>query len=443
MVVFAGMEFIFRFLPIFLVLFYMVPKRFRETLLLLGSIVFYAAGEIRFLPVLLGAIGLNYLLGNLKQKKRLRIAAVILDVLLLAVFKVLSVTADSQLLPLGISFYLFRMISYQGDLLRGEIEGKPTLRDTALYFGMFPQILSGPIMRYGEGQFGAPREYRLEKLEDGFKYFILGLGMKVLLADRLAIFWNDMQTIGFANISTPLAWLGMFSYSLRLYFDFWGYSLMAAGIGMMVGFGFIRNFDHPYAARSISDFYRRWHMTLGSWFRDYVYIPLGGSRAGKGRVAVNLLAVWLLTGIWHGSGINFCIWGGILGILVVTEKLWTGKILQKIPLLGNLYVLLLIPLTWMVFAINDGKQLWIYFGRLFPFFGQMDSYVNQNDMMNYLHTYGGLLAVGALLCIPWVFEYYEKHKRSVFIILLLLVIFWVSVYFIISQEGNPFLYFKF
>jgi alginate O-acetyltransferase complex protein AlgI len=298
-------------------------------------------------------------------------------------------------------------------------------------------------MRYGDGEFDYPRQYRLERIEDGFKYFILGFGMKILLADRLAIFWNDMQTIGFASISTPLAWLGMFSYSLRLYFDFWGYSLMAAGVGMMVGFEFIQNFGHPYAARSVSDFYRRWHTTLGSWFRDYIYIPLGGSRAGKGRTVLNLLAVWLLTGIWHGSGWNFCIWGGILGVLIVSEKLWTGRILKRVPLIGNLYVILLIPLTWVVFAISDLKQLGLYFSRLFPFFGQTAYYVNQNDFSVYLQTYGALLVTGLLLCVPQVFEYYEKHKKNTGVILILLTAFWFSVYFVVSQEGNPFMYLRF
>ncbi len=268
MVNFAGMEFIFRFLPVFLILFYLVPRRFRETVLLLASLVFYAFGELTFLPLLMAAIVVNYLLGRKPHKKYVLITAIILDVLLLAVFKGLSITVDSSLLPLGISFYLFRMISYQADLLRGEIRDKPSFRDVALYFCMFPQVLSGPIMRYGEGEFDYPREYRLPNIEDGFKYFILGFGMKILLADRLVIVWNDIQNVGFASISTPMAWLGMAAYSLQLYFDFWGYSLMAAGIGMMAGFQFIQNFNHPYAARSVSDFYRRWHISLGSWFRS-------------------------------------------------------------------------------------------------------------------------------------------------------------------------------
>lgn len=440
---FAGLEFIFRFLPIFLIVFYIVPRRFRDTVLLFASLVFYGFGELTFLPLFLAAIVLNYLLGRNRHKKHLMILAISLDVILLVLFKGLSIVDDSRLLPLGISFYLFKMISYQADLLRGEIREKPRFRDVALYFCMFPQVLSGPIMRYGDGEFDYPREYRMRRIEDGFQYFILGFGMKILLADRLAILWNDIQTAGFVSISTPMAWLGMLSYSLRLYFDFWGYSLMAAGIGMMVGFEFIRNFNHPYAARSVSDFYRRWHMTLGNWFRDYVYIPLGGSRVGSGRLIFNLMVVWLLTGIWHGSGINFLIWGAVLGILIVTEKLWTERFLSKNPLLGHLYMILIIPLTWMIFAVHDLGQLVTYLGRLFPFFGTTASYVNQEDYLNCLHNYGILLVIGIVLCIPGVFNYYQKHKRNVGIVLTLVAIFWASVYFAVIQERNPFMYLNF
>lgn len=441
--IFTEMGFIFRFLPIFLIIFYIVPRRFRETVLLLASLIFYGFGELTFLPLLVAATVVNYLMGRNRQKKVFLITAIVLDVLLLAVFKGLSISVDSRLLPLGISFYLFRMISYQADLLRGDIRENPRFRDVALYFCMFPQVLSGPIMRYGEGEFDYPREYRLKNIEDGIKYFVIGLGMKILLADRLVILWNDIQTVGFASISTPMAWLGMMAYSLQLYFDFWGYSLMAAGIGMMVGFEFIRNFDHPYAARSVSEFYRRWHMTLGSWFRDYVYIPLGGSRAGFGRLVFNLMTVWLLTGIWHGSGFNYIIWGVILGSLIVIEKLWIGKFLKRFPLIGNLYMILLIPLTWIVFAINDLGQLAVYFRRLFPFLGTTEGFINQGDYLACLKNYGIMLIVGILLCFPRVNDYYQKHKQNVSIILSLLAIFWFSIYFVVSQEGNPFAYLKF
>lgn len=371
------------------------------------------------------------------------VCAVAADVLILAVFKGLAVFVDSTLLPLGISFYIFKMISFQADVLRGEIMGKPRLRSTALYFTMFPQVTSGPIMRYSEGEFGWEKSSSLEQFEDGLKYFILGLGMKALLADRLAILWNDLQMIGFQSISTSLAWFGALGYSLRLYFDFWGYSLMASGLLVMLGYDFIENFNHPYASRSISEFYRRWHVTLGSWFRDYVYFPLGGSRCKKGRLAFNLALVWLLTGIWHGNGLNYIIWGAALGGFVILEKLLYGKYLQKIPVIGTIYVLALIPLTWVIFAITDLQQLGIYFGRLFPFAGGAGIAVNSQDIVRYAGNYGVYFIAGIILCIPAVFKFYEEHKKNPVIILLLTAIFWLSVYFLSSSAGNPFMYLNF
>ncbi|MCI9663206.1 MAG: MBOAT family protein [Lachnospiraceae bacterium] len=458
MVNFAGLEFIFRFLPVFLVIYYVVPSRGRDYVLLLGSFLFYAMGEPVFLLLLLTLTLVNHFVGRkIKEqqggykmfplqkakRKRLLIFVLILDVGVLALFKGLSTFVDSSLLPLGISFYIFKMISFQVDMYRGDIWEKPDLKSTALYFTMFPQVVSGPIMRYDDGEFGARRECGPEKFEDGLKYFVIGLGMKVLLADRIGILWNDLQMIGFQSISTPLAWFGAAGYSLQLYFDFWGYSMMASGILVMLGYEFIQNFDHPYASRSISEFYRRWHMTLGSFFRDYVYIPMGGSRCKKGRMLLNLALVWILTGIWHGNGPNFLIWGAVLGIFIILEKVFYGKALSKIPVVGNLYVLALIPLTWVVFAITDLRQLGIYFGRLFPFIGGEGIAVNSQDIVRYSQTYGGLFVAGIVLCIPGVFHFYEKHKKNPVFVLLLAAVFWYCVYFMSSSAGNPFMYFKF
>lgn len=458
MVSFSSMEFIFRFLPIFLVAYFVTPVKYRDLTLLAGSLIFYAVGEPVFIFVLILTTLVNYFLGRKiwkqgegffvqdwqkKKRKRLAAGAVIFDVLVLAVFKGLAIFCDSALLPLGISFYIFKMISFQVDLLRGELWSIPQFRNVALYFTMFPQVTSGPIMRYNEGEFGWEKSSSLEQVEDGLKYFILGLGMKVLLADRLAILWNDLQMIGFQSISTALAWFGAAGYSLRLYFDFWGYSLMASGLMVMLGYDFIENFHHPYGAKSIADFYRRWHITLGSWFKDYVYIPMGGSRCSKGRLVLNLALVWLLTGIWHGNGFNFVIWGAILGFFIILEKLFYGKALQKIPVIGNLYVLLLIPLTWVIFAVTDLKQLGIYFGRLFPFIGGAGIAVNSQDIIRYAGNYGIYFATGILLCIPAVFNYYEKHKKNPIIILLLVLIFWLSIYHLSISAGNPFMYLKF
>ena len=458
MVSFSSLEFLFRFLPIFLVVYFVTPSKYREITFLLGSIVFYAMGEPVFILVLLGATGLNYLLADRsmrmrdgfevhdwqqKVRRKYLILAVILDLLLLVTFKVLGSAVDSSLLPLGISFYVFKMISFQADIYKQEIRYSPKFRNVALYFMMFPQVVSGPVMRYDEGAFEQGKECSLQQMEEGLFYFAAGLGMKVLLADRLAILWNDLQMIGFQSISTPLAWFGAAGYSLQLYFDFWGYSLMASGILVMLGYEFIENFHHPYAARTIGEFYRRWHMTLGSFFRDYVYIPMGGSRCSKGKMVLNLAVVWLLTGIWHGNGIHFVIWGILLGVLVILEKVFYGKALLKLPVFGNLYVLFVIPLTWVVFAITDLQQLVTYFGRLFPFIGGAGVAVNSQDIVKYSQNYGILFFVGILLCIPAVFTWMEKHRKNILVVLLLTGVFWASVYFMASSAGNPFMYLKF
>lgn len=458
MVSFSSLEFLFRFLPIFLLIYFIVPAKYRETALVAGSVVFYAVGEPVFILVLVVLTFLNYLLAmqvwkagegfslhewQKKRRKRLMIQAVVLDAAVLVVFKVLGSFVDNSLLPLGISFYTFKMISFQVDLYRKEMWDKPKFQYTALYFMMFPQVVSGPIMRYNEGKFDLERTCGTEQFEDGLKYFIAGLGMKVLLADRLAILWNDLQMIGFQSISTPLAWLGAAGFSLQLYFDFWGYSLMASGLLVMLGYNFIENFNHPYAAKSISEFYRRWHVTLGSWFRDYVYIPLGGSRCSGKRMVFNLAVVWLLTGIWHGNGFNYVIWGVALGVFIILEKLLYGKYLEKLPILGHLYVIALIPITWVIFAINNLSQLGIYLGRMFPFLGGAGLAVNERDIIKYAADYGALFAAGIILCIPGVFGFFEKYKKNPVVILLLAAVFWYSVYFLSSSAGNPFMYLNF
>ena len=349
----------------------------------------------------------------------------------------------SAVLPLGLSFFLFKMISFQIDVYRGEMVQKPGFRQTAVYFVMFPQLVSGPIMRFHEGGFGEEeREYSWEKVEEGLQYFIAGLGTKVLLADRLAILWKDIHMIGYESISTPLAWLGAVGYSMELYFDFWGYSLMASGLCLMLGYPFIENFRHPYASKSISEFWRRWHITLGSFFRDYVYIPLGGSREGMGVTMRNLLAVWLLTGLWHGGSLNFILWGLVLFALIAIERLALGKLFGKFPLIGRFFVLAMIPVTWVIFAVTDLRELGIYLERMFPFNGGGIA-VNPRDFIKYLGMYWYYLLAGVVWCVPAVSGFFKKHRRHPAVVLLSAAIFWLSVYCVVSMENNPFAYLKF
>ena len=455
--VFNSLEFLFRYLPVFLAAFYLTPPRYRNITLFIGSILLYACAQPRYVLLLLAVTFLNYLIGlrmmeslslphrrqRLRAKRKWLLLAAATDLGILAFFKIGNVASGNLLLPLGLSFYTFRLVSYQADIYLGKIGAEPSFWRMGSYICMFPQIASGPIMRYEEAQEGLWGErINPEQFEEGLRLLILGLASKTLLADRLGILWNDIQTIGFESISTPLAWLGAFAYSLQIYFDFEGYSLMAVGIGRMIGLPYIRNFDQPYSAISISDFWRRWHITLGSWFRDYVYIPMGGNRVGKLRLAGNLAFVWLLTGLWHGNGLNFLLWGLALGVLVILEKLLYGGLLKKHRLFSHLYVWFLIPLTWMIFAIPDVGEIGVYFARLFPFFGVGET-LNAGDILKYLAMYWPFLLAGVFCCIPAVSRFYERWKKKWFVTALLAVLFWISVYRLSVSAGNPFLYFSF
>ena len=463
MVNFSGLEFIFRFLPVFLIIYWIIPSRYRDALLFAGSLVFYAFGAKLFVILLFLLVLVNYVLGEMVwvmpgrrrkvQQRQMLVTIVTVDVIVLIVFKILALKVKASLLPLGLSFYIFKMISYQADLYLGRMRRRPSFMQAAAYFTMFPQIAQGPIMRFSQGWIDKPTNVRrqtvyiersvsLAKVEDGICFFAMGLGMKILIADRLGILWNEIIKIGFESISTPLAWLGAVGYSLELYFDFWGYSLMAAGIGLMLGFRFVQNFIHPYAACGIADFYRRWHATLGSWFRDYVYIPLGGSRCGTFAVIRNLMIVWLLTGFWHGGTLNFVIWGLVLGLLIVWEKFVVKGLIRRVPLIGHLHVIVLIPLTWVIFAISDLKELGIYFTRLFPFFGTGTA-VNPGDFAKYMGIYWPFLTAGILLCVPVFYNLVIWKRRNPIVIALLAVVFWCSVYYSSISAGNPFMYFSF
>jgi alginate O-acetyltransferase complex protein AlgI len=461
MLTFSDLRFIFRIFPILVLIYYITPTKLRAWVLLIGSIALYAVGEPYFVLLLLGLTVLNYLLGKGVHalrgggRKFLLALALLLDIGALATFKVLGTYVDSAFLPVGISFYCFKMISYQADLYRGKMVTRPSFRDTALYFCFFAQILQGPVTRFDfithnhlwrERHYAvSEKEHRkkvLEDVDDGLRYFILGLSMKILLADHLAMLWNQLKTIGFETISTPLAWLGAYGYSLELYFDFWGYSLMAAGLGVMLGFPFVKNFDQPYGACGVADFYRRWHITLGMFLRDYVYFPLGGSRCGKIRTIFNLLVVWIITGIWHGLTPNFLIWGLTLFFLIVMEKfLWNRWKFTRL-VMGHFHVLVLIPLTWVVFAIPDLTELGFYMMRLFPFWGHGIS-VNPLDFSRYGVGFFGFFITGLILLIPGVYRLMVNNRKKPVMSVILFTLFWLCVYSLCTSAGNPFMYLKF
>ena len=424
----------------------------------LGSLVFYAFGDIRSLPVFIICIVINYLISfkTAERKGAFLFLIVAFDVLMLAFFKFAFGYGQGIILPLGISFFTFKMISFQVDLYTGKIKHFPGLLNEVAYFSMFPQVTQGPIMRYedydkndlisGKADMFFILRDRLkvcfERLEDGLFWFTLGFGMKILIADHLSMMWKDIGTIGYESISTPLAWAGVICYTLNLYFDFWGYSLMAAGLGVCLGFPFVENFDHPYASGSVSEFYRRWHVTLGRWFRDYVYIPLGGSRKGQKRTAVNLVIVWLLTGLWHGVTFNFLIWSGALLIMILFEKFILSSKKGLLKVIGRVNVLLFIPLTWVIFAINSTRDLCDYFFRLFPVMGEGIA-VNHGDFGKLVGMYGIFMAAGLVFLIPQVFDFIKKRKDDIAVKVLALVLFWICACVASTKAGNPFMYLSF
>ena len=469
--VFSSLTFLFRFLPIFLIVYYIFPKKYRNICLFGGSIIFYACGEPFYVFLILCSLIYNYSIAFLMDKyiykkgtKRLILLfALIIDFGLLFFFKytdffIRNINSLYQLitnthteyfsllnvgLPLGISFYTFQIVSYVLDIYYRKYPCENNLLHLGVYLCMFPQLIAGPIITYPQLQNEIKnRTYTKEQFENGLQIFILGLGSKVILANRIGILWHSIQTIGYDSLTMPLAWLGAFAFSFQLYFDFYGYSLMALGLGKMLGFTIPNNFDHPYLSLTLSDFFRRWHITLGKWFKEYIYIPLGGNRKGTIKTICNLLIVWFLTGFWHGASWNFILWGMSICLLIIIEKYTYGKYLKKFKVLGFIYMIFLVPLSWMIFAITDISDIAIYFTKMFSF--TLDnSILNINNFISYLKSYG-LLILCCFFCSTYLPDklFHQYRKKPLGIITISLV-FWISVYYLANSINNPFLYFRF
>lgn len=455
---------------------YLAFPKYRNIILLTGSLIFYGVGEPYFVLLLLFSVFINYGFSRYmfwepsspqshrkqkaaKRRKRALIFALVFDLSVLFVFKYWDFVAGninklsghgflpllSLALPLGISFYTFQMISYQIDCYRGTVtdQERAGFIPFATYVCMFPQLIAGPIVRYGDvsGRM-AGRRLRIRDIENGLKLFTVGLGLKVILANQIGTLWNVIMTAGAGRLHVLVAWLGAFAYSFQIYFDFWGYSVMAMGLGKMLGFSIPRNFNNPYVSRSVAEFWRRWHMTLGSWFREYVYFPLGGSRRGSARTILNLLAVWALTGLWHGADWNFVLWGTVFFLLISLEKKTCGKCLENSKALGHIYVVLLIPATWVIFAITDMGQLFGYLGNMVGYHRE-EILVGMTQLVRYLKEYAALLIACVIFATPLPGKFYWKWKDRWFMVVLLLLIFWWSVREIVSGSNNPFLYFRF
>lgn len=471
--IFSSFDFLFRFLPVFLFLYFACPERHRNLCLFAGSLAFYFYGvkdnPLYFLLFAV-SIAVNFQVGALIGRRnrgaargRWLAVGVAYNLFWLLLFKYSAFFAENlnqmfsllkvgvtlpvyrPALPIGISFYTFQAIAYLADVYRREAKYERSFVNFGMYLGMFPHLISGPIVRYpDEAEEISGRGLSAGMVESGLRELTIGLGYKVLIADRLGGLWSQVGAIGYDSISTPLAWMGAAAYSLQLYFDFCGYSLMAVGLGRILGFELPQNFATPYMSLSMTEFWRRWHITLGSWFRDYVYIPLGGNRRGTAVMLRNMLAVWLLTGFWHGASWNFLFWGLTLFALMTLEKLGLARLFHRVPVLGHLYMMLAIPLTWMIFAIGDPGQLAVYFQRLFPFLeGGKDVMYFAGDYLKYGRLYGISLAAGLIFMTGWPRRLYDRYRNTLVTAVILLAVFWVSVYCIQMGENDPFLYFSF
>lgn len=465
--VFSSTIFLCVYLPLVLLGYYICPKKGKNLFLLIVSLIFYAWGEPKYVFLMIFSILVNYVFGLLmdkhrENKKRLKlmlVISVIIDLGLLSVFKYTDfiITNINSVfgagfdllniaLPIGISFYTFQAMSYTIDVYRDDVRVQRNLIDFGMYITMFPQLIAGPIVRYSDVQDQlAERNVTAADFSEGIMRFVVGLGKKVLLANQMGAVWTQIYALG-GDISALMAWTGAAAYTFQIYFDFSGYSDMAIGLGRMFGFKFPENFRYPYESVSITDFWRRWHITLSTWFKEYLYIPLGGNRRGLARQALNLLIVWTLTGFWHGAGWNFVMWGLYYFAILFIEKLFLLKALDKLPrLFQHAYALLLIVIGWVIFASDDVSVMLPYLGSMFGAngaLGGMDVYT--------LLTRAALMVICCVASteLPrrlFVTAAGKMNEKAAFTVksVLTLALLALSVVFLIGDSYNPFLYFRF
>ena len=444
---FNSYRFLFLFFPIFFILYRKLPAKACSAALCAGSLVFYALGvwdRPWQLLLLLGMTGFGLLGCLLFRREGLRKKGLLALWLLvaaapLAYVKLAGLFSDhAPGLPLGLSFYTFQLIAILVFAWQG---GSVPAMDCAAGLLMFPKLISGPLAEPEDllDELAAPRR-SLGRLAEGLEDFILGLACKVVVADHLAGILGPIRVRGAGAVSVSLAWLGVLGYALQLYFDFWGYSRMAVGLGKMLGFRLPDNFDYPYCSTSVAEFWRRWHISLGRWFKTYVYVPLGGSRRGFGRMVLATLTVWLLTGVWHGAGWNYVLWGLMMFLLIMLERLLYGRALKRLPLLGHLYLPLVISLSWVFFITPGPGEARVYFARLF---GGGSPAGDPADWLAVLRRCWPYLAMALAASTPLPGRLWQKISGNAFSWLLLFLLFWVCVYFMATAAGDPFLYFSF
>jgi alginate O-acetyltransferase complex protein AlgI len=461
--VFSSITFIYYFLPLILVGYFLTPDRFKNYTLLLACLVFYFVGEPVYIVLLLGSVVVNYIAGIGIEKhrgslraKRILAAAIASDILMLAVFKYFNFFADNLTaalnldirwtkiaLPIGISFYTFQIMSYVIDVYRGEARAQRNIANLALYVSLFPQLIAGPIVRYKTIEEELKnRKHTIDDFAYGVKRFVTGLLKKVIIANPLGTLWVLAKYA--EQPSVLFYWLGAVGFMLQIYFDFSAYSDMGIGLGRMFGFHFLENFNYPYISRSITEFWQRWHMSLGQWFRDYLYIPLGGNRTTKLKWYRNIAIVWLATGIWHGAAWNFIVWGMLFGIILILEKLFLLKMLKKAPVpIGHLYTLTIVLFSFVLFNSSSFTEAAnVTKGML----GLLEIPLISDEAIYHLMSNKILLTLAIVFSTPIVnlkarLKAFEKlaHFEPVATVLVLLAV----TGFLIDSSFNPFLYFRF
>ena len=457
--VFSSILFIFRFLPIAMGIYFLTPKKLKNLSLLILSLIFYSWGEPRYFLLMIASIFVDYFISinieknnkNKKIKILLLAISIIFNVGILFFFKYINFFIENInsifnmslnnvkiTLPLGISFYTFQTMSYTIDVFLGKVKAEKNIINFGAFACLFPQLIAGPIVKYIDiSKELKNRDINLDEIQAGIRLFILGLGSKVLIANNIGSLWNEVETMGFNNISTILAWMGIIAFSLQIYFDFNGYSLMAIGLGKILGFNFPNNFNYPYESRSITEFWRRWHITLGQWFKQYVYIPLGGNRLGRARTYFNLFIVWFLTGLWHGASYNFILWGLYFFILICIEKNGLLNLLNKHKLISHIYTIFFILVGWVLFAVIDLNQIINFFKKMFIFNAG-------NEWIYYLRNYIITYTIAIIFSTSFLKKIYNKFVKSNIVdTIILITIFLLSIAYLVDSSYNPFLYFRF
>ena len=463
--VFSTPLFLFYFLVAVLLVYYLVPLRLRNGVLMLASLFFYYWGEQDYTLIMLLSTAIDYTHGLLIQRFKERgqdryarmtvVSSVFFNLSILFFFKYWDFLAGSLqsiglewmpvlgiTLPIGISFYTFQTMSYTIDVYRGDAKAQRSIVSFGTFVTLFPQLIAGPIIKYKDldDQLGR-RTHSLEQFASGISRFVAGLSKKLLIANNLGQLWDACKVMGKGELSIITAWLGILAFAFQIYFDFSGYSDMAIGLGRMFGFEFMENFNYPYISKSITEFWRRWHISLSTWFREYLYIPLGGNRCSRGRWILNLLIVWCATGIWHGASWNYLLWGLYFYVLLVSEKLLLGKYLKKLPgWLRHVYVMVLVLISWAIFALEDLSIMGHYLAAMLGFGGL--PLVNALTGY-YLRNYLPILAAAAVASTPMVITRWRRMDSPGLKLTVLLLGLLACTAYVVAGTYNPFLYFRF